>query len=293
MQTVHQLSEQFAIEDEVWFEELAEEYPVVRIKNAYASASIALHGAHLTNFQPADQEPVIFTSQAAIFREGKAIRGGIPVCWPWFGAHPDKQPSHGYARISFWALEHVENLEDVTQLKFSLAPQAKQTNSNLSATLEFHIGKDLQLTLQTRNLGDQTETFSEALHNYFHVTDSRQTHVHGLDGASYIDTTGEESTHTQQGPVEFTGETDRIYHSDRETVIEDLVSQRRIHVTKTGSQSTVVWNPGQDKGSAMGDLLDEEIHHFVCVESANVRNQSITPPAGETHALHLTISTAS
>ncbi len=290
MQTIDQLTRRFGIENEVWFEELADGYPVVKVRNAHATASIALHGAHLMDYCLDDDKPIIFTSKAAVFREGKAIRGGIPICWPWFGSHPNKQLSHGYARTSFWNLERTESSEEGTRLVFSLPSQGE---SGLMAMLEVHIGKDLQLALHTMNGGKRDETFSEALHSYFAVTDARQTLVHGLDGANYIDTVGEESTHQQDGPVDFPDEIDRIYESSSEVTIEDLVSGRKIRVSKSGSDSTVVWNPGQKKGASMSDLLDEEISQFVCAESANVRDQSITLAAGENHILHLKITTES
>lgn len=288
MQTLDHLSEKLGLAGEVWFEDAAPGYPVARVRNAHATASVALHGAHLTDYCPHGGKPVIFTSSDAVFREGKAIRGGIPVCWPWFGAHPDGLPAHGYARTGFWTLEKTESREEGTRLVFSLPPQG---HTGLAAMLEFHIGRDLRLSLQTMNGGDTETTFSEALHSYFAVADSRRTHVHGLEGARYIDTAGEESVHVQDGPVRFPGEIDRIYRSTDNTVIEDLVNRRRIRVTKTGSGSTVVWNPGQEKGASMADLADEEIHRFVCVESANVREQSITLAPGEQHTLHLRIST--
>jgi len=294
MQTPEELSKRFGITDEVWFEDLSTGYPAVRIHNSHATASIALHGAHLMDYCLNDDRPIIFTSKAAVFREGKAIRGGIPICWPWFGSHPNNKPahapSHGYARKSFWNLERTESSEEGTRLVFSLPPQGK---SGLMAMLEFHIGKNLQLSLHTMNGGKNPEVFSEALHSYFAVTDARQTHVHGLDGESYIDTVGEESKHMQNGPVDFPDEIDRIYQSSSEVTIEDLVNGRKIRVSKSGSDSTVVWNPGQQKGASMSDLLDEEISQFVCAESANVRDQSITLAPRENHILHLKISTQS
>lgn len=290
MQTVGELSKRFGIKDEVRFENLAEGYPALRVKNQHAEATIALHGAHLTHYCVSGDEPVIFTSQSAIFREGKAIRGGIPICWPWFGAQPNQQTAHGYARTHFWDLQRSESNEEGTRLVFSLPPQ---DDSGLVAMIEFHIGKDLQLALHTMNTGCKETTFSEALHSYFSVVDSQQTKIHGLEGARYVNTADETTRHTQEGPVTFPGEIDRIYHSDSECIIEDGVSHRKIRISKAGSASTVVWNPGLEKGTAMADLADEQIHAFVCCESANVRGQSVTLAPGENHILHLKISTES
>ncbi len=290
MQTIEQLSETFGIDSEVTFDEAAPDYPMVRIENEHATARIALHGAHLTDYCPQGEDPVIFTSSTAIYREGKAIRGGIPVCWPWFGPHPDGMPSHGYARTSFWTLEKTESTPVGTILAFSLPPR---DGSGLAAVLEFLIGQQLQLTLKTVNGGEVEETYSEALHTYFAVSDSHQTFIHGLDGASYIDTVGEETIRQQSGAVNFPGEVDRIYHSDSDLVVEDTVKQREIAVSKTGSHSTIVWNPGLEKGTAMDDLHNNEIHRFICAESGNARAQSITLAPGTSHTLTLTISTSS
>ncbi|BDS06696.1 D-hexose-6-phosphate mutarotase [Oceaniferula spumae] len=288
MQTINQLAEEFECQNEVWFEELATGYPVVRIQNAHAKASIALHGAHLIDYCQTDGKPLIYTSSAAVFREGKAIRGGIPICWPWFSAHPEKSPSHGYARISFWRLENVVCESNRTSLTFSLPAK---NDTGLSARMEFVIGKTLQLTLTTTNDGESDLSFSEALHSYFTVTDSRKTHVLGLDGCSYIDTVGTESIGTQNGPLRFPDEIDQIYTTSEDVIIEDLVTQQRVHLTKTNSKNTITWNPGIEKGSSMDDLANDEIHDFVCVEAGNVRDHSITIPPGESHSISLTIST--
>ncbi|MBK1831589.1 D-hexose-6-phosphate mutarotase [Verrucomicrobiaceae bacterium R5-34] len=290
MQTINQLTERFGIENAVWFEEVAEGYPVVRIRNAHASASIALHGAHLIDYCPTAQDPVIFTSRAAVFREGKAIRGGIPICWPWFNAHPEKSPSHGYARISFWQLDSVSSGDDHTRLRFSLPPQ---DDSGLTAALEVVVGPELELTLTSHNSGTEPQTFSEALHSYFHVADSRRTEVLGLDGSHYINTVGEESLGIQQGALTFPDEIDRIYSSTSGLTIVDPDSDRRIQLAKSQSGSTITWNPGQEKGQAMSDLSDEQIHSFICVEAGNVREQSITLAPGDSHSITLTISTTS
>lgn len=284
MQTVGQLSEQYGIANVVWVEDVADGYPIVRIRNQCAEASIALHGAHLIDYRRTGEAPVIFTSGDAIYREGKAIRGGIPVCWPWFGACEGK-PAHGYARTSFWTLQQVESIEEATRLIFTLPARE---DCSLAAKLEFRIGKRLELVLTTTNEGDAPQTFSEALHTYFAVGDSRQTRIHGLEGTTYIDEVGETTTRTQDGLVTFPDEVDRIYQSDATVVIEDGASQRRIEIAKTGSRDTVVWNPGMEKGSAMGDLCDTEIHRFVCAESTNVDAITISP--GESHSLTLTIS---
>lgn len=282
----------FEIDPHIRIEELTPGYPIVHISNSHATATIALHGAHLTHFKPHGEKPVIFTSKAAIYKGGKAIRGGIPICWPWFGAHPDASqnlPAHGYARTSFWQLSSSSSLEEGTQLTFEL-PASNE--APLSATLEFFIGKTLTLKLTTHNPSPTEQGFSEALHSYFVVSESTETQVLGLNEARYIDTTGDQETHEQQkGPIHFSGEVDRIYESSETVVIQDLAYQRDIIVDKSNSASTILWNPGKTKGAAMADLLDSEIRQFICAESGNVRNQSITLQPGDQHTLELQIST--
>lgn len=281
----------FKIPGIIRIEEAQPGYPLIHISNTHADATIALHGAHLTDFTPRGEKPVIFTSQAAIYKEGKAIRGGIPVCWPWFGAHPAPEknlPAHGYARSSFWSLTATSSDDTGTRLTFKLpSPEG----APLSAKLEFHIGKQLTLKLTTHNLSQTDQVFSEALHSYFAVGDSGKTQIIGLDGDSYIDSTiPGDPIKDQSGPVTFPGEIDRIYHSDSTLTIHDQVNQRSITIAKENSDTSIIWNPGDEKGGAMADLLDSEIQQFVCAESGNARAQSITLAPDSTHTLTLTIT---
>lgn len=284
----------FEIPGIIHLEEHSPGYPLIHVRNEHAEASIALHGAHLTHYARHGETPVIFTSKAAIYNEGKAIRGGIPVCWPWFGAHPDaskKLPAHGYARTSFWHLTQTSSDVHGTRLCFELPANADRP---LAATLEIHIGKELKLQLSTHNPSQSEHLFSEALHSYFSVGNSQQTQVKGLDQTSYIDSTAADDPIIKQtGPVDFPGEIDRIYHSEGTVTINDHANQRRITVTKQNSASTIIWNPGEEKGRAMADLLDSEIQQFVCAESGNVRDQSISLAPDATHTLTLSISTQS
>lgn len=282
MQTTKQLVDQFGSIPGIRFEEVTERYPVIRIQNQQAKAGIALHGAHLFDYQPTGKTPVIFTSSEAVYRAGKAIRGGIPVCWPWFGSREGK-PSHGYARTSFWTLEKVESTGETTRLLFTLP---KIVHSALTATLEFHIGETLTLALYTTNEGDTPQICTEALHTYFAVRDHHQTRIYGLEGVTYTDTVGDVTSRIQYGPVIFSDEVDRIYHSEGPIEIED--GQRRIRISKKGSRDTVVWNPGWKKGMALDDLAKEEIPRFICAECANTGDLTVAP--GETHTMCLSIT---
>lgn len=289
-----QQKDQFPKHPEMTVVELAVGYPAFVIENAYAKATIALHGAHLTEFTPHGESPIIFTSKDAVYREGKAIRGGVPICWPWFNAHPTDSslPAHGYARTSFWEFESVDSDKSGTTLVFTL-PAGADMCSGLSVSLRFHIGKALTLALTTTNNGEEAELYSEALHSYFCVSDSRQAELQGVDGLSYIDTVGPESKRIQSGSLTFPDEVDRIYHHDTECFLIDLVDQREIQLSKTGSGTTIAWNPGVSKGEAMGDLANDEIQKFICVEAGNARDQSVTLEAGEEHTIRYTIGAES
>ena len=275
-------------------EELTPGYPVIHIANTHATASIALHGAHLTHYAPLGEAPVIFTSQSAIYTAGKAIRGGIPICWPWFGAHPAPNsgnfPAHGYARTSFWELENTSSSSKGTRLIFTLPPPY---NSPLRASLEILIGKTLELSLTTVNQSATPQTFSEALHSYFTVTDAHTTELLGLNGRDYINSaTAPETREQQSGPVHFPNEIDRIYTSTDGLTICDHEKNRCISIKKTNSRSSIVWNPGPIKGTALNDLHNDEIAQFICAESGNVREESITLPPQSSHTLTLNISTS-
>lgn len=276
---------------DITFTDLASDYPAIVVNNAHAKAVIALHGAHLIEYTPHHEEPVIFTSKAAIFQEGKAIRGGIPICWPWFNAHPNNTdlPAHGYARNRFWKLDRVDSYDSGTSLIFHLP---RKEDEPLAAQLEMHIGETLILTLTTTNHGSEPETYSEALHAYFSVTDSRKAELHGLDGRRYINTVGEETRGIQEGILTFPDEVDLIFHNDEGATLKDLENNRQIYLSKTGSNTTIAWNPGKEKGSSMADLHESEIHQFICVEAGNARRQSITLAPKQEHTIQYHICTA-
>lgn len=271
------------------FSELSEGYLVAEIDNAHAKARIAVQGANVLDYQPKGQEPVIWLSPVASFKVGKSVRGGVPVCWPWFGAHEvdSSKPGHGYARVTPWTLQTVENLDSgALRLRWQLEESnATRTLWDLDTpvTLDITIGANLQLILTTRNLNDSPVIVSEALHTYFTISDVDKVQVHGLDGCEYYDKVEGMQRKTQTGAVTISSEVDRVYvNTDTECVIEDQGLQRRIHINKQNSQSTVVWNPWVDKANKMGDLGDDGYRRMLCVESGNaLENEVIIPALGE------------
>jgi len=267
-------------------EELSPDYPCVVVTNQHANAKIALHGAHVIDYTPIGEKPVIFTSSQAIYREGKAIRGGIPVCWPWFSAHPSDPtlPSHGYARNAYWELFRCFNDEDKTTLIFTFS------KGHLHAELTVEIGRELTLSLKTINTGDSSEIVGGALHSYFTVSDISEICLSGLENTAFHDSltglTGKDSE-----AITFSEEVDRVYQDTKDTVVlKDKQWKREIKIEKSGSNSTVIWNPWIEKSASMGDLGNEEYQQFVCIETANALEDVYRLSPGRAHTMAATIS---
>lgn len=290
MSELNELKNRFGDRAGVHFEANADGIVIVDVDNAAAHARIALQGAHLMTWAPrTQQQPVIWLSSAAKVARGKSIRGGVPVCWPWFGPHASEPgfPAHGFARTVAWELVDVQvPTPPSTRLIFTLPttsiPRAQWPHAS-ALELRLDIGTALVCELVTRNLGDAPMVIGDALHTYFAVGDVRKTEVRGLDGLTYIDKVGAPANRQQTGGVTVAGEVDRIYlGSSAECTIEDPTWQRRIRIAKRGSNTTVVWNPWQEKATKMGDLGAEGYLGMLCVESANAADDVATiPPRGE------------
>ena len=198
-----------------------ESYPILEIQNSKASASIALHGAHLLHFTPTEQQAVIFTSGSAIYKEGKAIRGGIPICWPYFNAHPTQKdfPSHGIARNRFWELLSIRSTADSHTLIFEM-PIHEEDFSIIGGpcklTATFEITDTLKISLTTTNTGTTDLIIGGALHTYFQIGSISDTSISGLDTVSNLDTLTDK-TSIQNGLIEIDQEYDRIFIPSKET----------------------------------------------------------------------------
>ncbi|MBI1173750.1 MAG: D-hexose-6-phosphate mutarotase [Sideroxydans sp.] len=291
--TIADLNQRHAIASHIQFKEGPGRLTVAEIANAHASASIALQGAHLMTWQPKGQEPVIWLSKFAKFSPGKSIRGGVPVCWPWFGPHASdsKLPGHGYARTVMWEVLETRAMPDgSTFIRLGLiendATRAQWPHPS-SVQLEITAGPTLHMALITHNSGAQSFTLGEALHTYFHISDVARMTIHGLEGCDYMDKAGGASElRTQQGGIVITSEVDRVYmNTAADCLIEDRGLQRTIRIAKQGSQSTVVWNPWTAKADQMGDFGPEGHRGMVCVESANALGNVVSVAPGETHRM--------
>jgi len=294
MTTVQQLNEQFSIGEQLFFREDPSGLIVAEINNAEATATLCLQGAHLMSWRPKNQAvPVVWLSRDAKMAVGKSIRGGAPVCWPWFGAHASEAsfPGHGFARTVPWqVVESGSEPDGATRLKLRIMESEKtqaQWPHASSLELTLTVGQALRMELITENTGVTDFEIGEALHTYLHISDIGEVSVSGLDGCEYWDKVGGSVRRKQEGAITFSGETDRVYiNTAAECVIKDDKLQRCIHIAKTGSLSTVVWTPWFEKADKMGDMGQPAgWREMVCVESANAIDNTVKVPAGSKHAL--------
>jgi len=292
MSVLNLLNQQHAIENHVQLREIADGVIVAEVANAHAISNIVLQGAHVATFQPRGEEPVIWLSPNAKFAPGKSIRGGVPVCWPWFGPHQtdSKLPGHGFARTVPWELLETKALEDgSTFLRFGLIENdttRAQWPHPSTAQLEVTVGKSLRVELVTANTGSQPFELGEALHTYLQISDIANMTIRGLEGCEYNDKVGETARRMQQDGIVISSEVDRVYvNTEADCVIEDKGLKRAIRIRKQGSRSTVVWNPWTEKAEKMGDFGEKLHRDMVCVESANALENVVTVAPGETHRL--------
>jgi len=291
------LNARFALPGQLNFEYGPGGLCVANIANSQGQALIALSGGHVMSWQPNGQPPVLWLSAYAKFAPGKSIRGGVPVCWPWFGPHQTETgfPGHGFARTVPWQVESSAALDNgATQLVLSLqhsdATRAQWPHpSSVRSTIT--VGRELCIELSTQNLGDAAFVLGEALHTYFAVSDIRQSPIQGLEGSRYVDKVAGGAEKQQNGPIVINGEVDRVYlDTTADCVIEDPGLARRIRIHKQNSRSTVVWNPGVEKAEKMGDFGPDGHLGMVCVESGNALDNRISLLPGETHSLRVVYS---
>jgi D-hexose-6-phosphate mutarotase len=290
--TLSELNQRFAIGNHVQFKEIAEGMIIAEVANQHALANIALQGAHIATFQPRGEEPVIWLSPYAKFAPGKSIRGGVPVCWPWCGAHKtdSKLPGHGYARTVPWDVLETEALADgSTFLRFGLvendSTRAQWPHAS-TVQLEVTVGKALRVELITANTGTKAFELGEALHTYFQISDVAKVTIRGLENCAYLDKVQDFARFTQKDGIVIDSEVDRVYiNTAADCVIEDKGLKRAIRIAKQGSMSTVVWNPWTEKADKMGDFGQDGHRGMVCVESCNAWDNVVVLAPGETHKL--------
>lgn len=260
------------------------------------------HGAHVWAWQPSGHKPVLWMSAQSMYEAGQAIRGGVPVIFPWFGLGPQGtlKPAHGFGRLQPWTRTSVDDSLDtdgrlIAEYRLDQTRTGTQTDfpHDFVAHLRVVFAPEyLRIGLEVRNTGDVPFTFEEALHTYIAVGDVRQVSIAGLEGASYQNRVvgAVQVDCVQDGPVTIGSETDRLYTHDGSVVLDDPVWGRQLKVSKVGSANTVVWNPWVTKSAAMPDFGDDEWVGMICIEAANALENAITLAPGESHRMRQQIS---
>jgi len=259
----------------------------VEVNTALCQARIFLQGAQIDYFQPVGKPPLLWVSSADDYQPGNGIRGGVPVCWPWFGMSSEANfPQHGFARTRIWALESVEMRNQLVDLRFSLKISEQDKiywPHNTQVSVLFTLGDTLSITLVNTNLGDETVTLTQALHSYFPIEDICQLKASGFSGSKYIEFAEGPYPQTTD-EVRFDRETDRVY-TDLGPVQLLHTPQGIIEVSRENSQSAVLWNPWIEKSQRLGRFNPEDYLTMVCLEAANVLEDKVVLAPGESHSL--------
>ncbi len=275
------------------------ELSVMRLEGAHCALEVAPQGAHLIDWTLPDTPPVLFTSPDSAFLPGKAIRGGVPLAFPWFGPNRGdaRAPQHGFARVRDWSVRTMLIGPDGNCVVAMVLADDERTRAAwphaFAARFTASAGRSLRMALEIRNSGDTPFTFEAALHSYFAVSDVREVRLHGLQGIEYVDKAGGGSARRREGaaPLRLVGETDRVYLDTEATcIIDDPGWRRRIAIAKSGSRTTVVWNPWAEKARAMADLGGRAWTGMVCVETVVAGDDARTLDPGEAHSLAATIT---
>ncbi len=285
--SIDQLNTDYSIAGHLTFAAGNGGFPMIHIDNGQAKALISVYSGQVLSFQPATETAdVMFLSEKAYYAEGKAIKGGVPICWPWFGPDPEGlgRPSHGFVRNRLWnvvttsttpegATQVILGLQDTEETR-AMWPQA------FELTIAITIGTTLTVELITRNLGDKAFPLTQAFHTYFLVGDINRVQVLGLENSQYLDKVDGGVEKTQVGAVVAVGEVDRIYLDvTNELVIDDSSLNRRIRIKSSGSKSAVVWNPWVKIAASMADLDDSDYQRLICVETTNAATDIVEVPA--------------
>ncbi|HEY2573217.1 MAG TPA: D-hexose-6-phosphate mutarotase [Verrucomicrobiaceae bacterium] len=293
MTDINELRRRFSIPSVVTIEPARGGLPRVAVTTEQGEAHIYLHGAHVTHYRPRAGSELLFLSGKSLFEAGKAIRGGVPLIFPWFGPKADdpKAPMHGFARTTEWTLIGVGHLSDGSvsvQLEMNSTPQTMAIWPHaFRLVYTVRVSTTLDLVLEVHNPGNTPFGYEEALHTYLAVGDVRHAQISGLAGREFLDKTDGARRKTQPaGRIGIISETDRVYlnTADEVTVLDPFVG-REIFVSKEGSKATVLWNPWIAKAKAMADFGDDEWPAMLCIETANAAENSVTVAGGKSHKM--------
>lgn len=252
------------------------------------SATLSLSGGQLLRFQQHDADPLLYLSPGARLKPGCAIRGGIPICWPWFGAHPELSTAaqHGIARSSEWTLQDLICNEEKMEIRLK-GPEYH----GLSAEVRYYLDDQVKIELITKNQSHQEQCYSAALHSYLALSDVRQARIHGLAQTDYFDKITNQEAQHQEDSLPCAGEIDQIIYTSQQLELSDPQWKRRILIETAGSASMVLWNPGATKAQQLQDLPDDGWRHFFCVEAANAAKDARSLQPGAIHTLSTRLHT--
>ena len=294
---IDQLEDKFSIEGEVGFAELEEDLVFLTVSNKYADADICLYGAHVTSFRPANSSELLWMSPESNFEEGKPIRGGIPVCFPWFGPHKtDPQlPQHGFARLMYWDVISTFTLssgETMVVLQLSSSPETKAYwPYDFKAQLTVVVGPTLKVTLHVTNISKEAFEYGCALHSYFALSSIENLCIEGLQNTAYYNQLTGENGRQEEEILQIHEPLTRHYlDTESPVIIEDTVFRKKVQVAKSGSKVTTVWNPGEETSMAIADLPDDGYETFVCVETVNAFTDMVSLLPGQSHETTTMIS---
>jgi glucose-6-phosphate 1-epimerase len=285
---IDELDDKFSIEGEVGFAELEEDLIFITVSNKYADADICLYGAHITSFRPRNSMDLLWLSPDSSFEIGKPIRGGIPVCFPWFGPHKTDadKPQHGFARLMYWdVVSTATNTSGETVVKLQLC-SSDETKAywphDFCAEMTIVVGKTLVETLKVTNTSGKPFDYTGALHTYYSLSAIESITIEGLKGSTYFNQLTGETGVQEEDVLEINEPITRHYlNTETPVVIADSAFRRRIKVGKKGSKVTTVWNPGAETCTNIGDLPDDGYETFVCVEATNAFDYPVSLNPGE------------
>ncbi|GAA0783528.1 MULTISPECIES: D-hexose-6-phosphate mutarotase [Pseudomonadati] len=259
----------------------------VEVNTDLCQARIFMQGAQIDQFTPTGKAPLLWVSEADDYQIGNGIRGGIPVCWPWFGMNGvEGFPQHGFARTRIWDLDSVKMRDQLVDLTFSLKISEHDKQywpHDTEVKVLFTLGETLSVSIVNQNNADYAVSLTQALHTYFPVKDIHQLKASGFSQSKYIEF-GEGPYKQPTDDVSFDKETDRVY-TDLSLVQHLHTPEGTIEVSRENSRSAVLWNPWIEKSTRLSRFKADDYLSMVCLEAANVLEDKVTLAAGECHIL--------
>jgi len=292
------LNKKFGIPGRIDFSTGKGMLPIVEMKSGDIEDIVFIYGSHIVSFRLKEQPDILWMSDSSTFEKGKPIRGGIPICFPWFGPHVSdpQKPLHGFARISNWDVTRtgiLKNGDVQLQLTLKDSPQTRKLwPYSFQNDLTITVGNSLSISLSCQNTGKAVFTYADALHTYFSVSDIDNVRLHGFKGYKYYDglENGAIKTQTEEVLIIQKEESRRYFEFTDDCIIEDLGFSRKIHIKKYGSRVTLIWNPWSETAKKIPDMPDDGYKKMLCVESVNSNDNVITLKPGEKHTLTTTIN---